>query len=51
MLVTDWQEVYNQLDWHQSASSGEEAVAQALLRSSTDMVCIHLHTLSIAAAA
>ena len=39
-MVTDWLEVYNQLDWHRSADSRLEAVVQALQRSSTDMVRI-----------
>jgi beta-glucosidase-like glycosyl hydrolase len=40
LVVTDWLEVYNQLDWHRSADSRLEAVVQALQRSSTDMVRI-----------
>ena len=38
MLVTDWQEIYNQLQWHYSAATGSEAVELALTRSSIDMV-------------
>ena len=37
LVVTDWLEVYNQLDWHRTAATRLEAVVQALLRSSMDM--------------
>lgn len=37
-VVTDWLEVYNQIDWHLTAASRLEAVVQALERSCMDMV-------------
>jgi hypothetical protein len=37
-LVTDFLEVYNQLDWHRTAANRHEAVVQALQRCSMDLV-------------
>lgn len=44
-VITDWTEIYNQLDWHHSASTPVEAVSQALSRTSIDMVRMHSPTL------
>ena len=44
-VITDWTEIYNQLDWHHSASTPVEAISQALSRTAIDMVCLHSPTL------
>jgi beta-glucosidase-like glycosyl hydrolase len=39
LVITDWTEIYNQLDWHHTASTPVEAISQALSRTAIDMVC------------
>jgi beta-glucosidase len=41
LVITDWTEIYNQLDWHHTASTPVEAISQALTRTAVDMVCMH----------
>ena len=38
LVVTDWTEIYNQIDWHRTAATPLEAISQALTRASLDMV-------------
>lgn len=38
LVVTDWTEIYNQIDWHRTASTPLEAISQALTRASLDLV-------------
>jgi beta-glucosidase-like glycosyl hydrolase len=38
LVITDWTEIYNQLDWHHSAATSVEAISQALSRTAIDMV-------------
>lgn len=38
LVVTDWTEIYNQIDWHRTAATPLEAITQALTRASLDMV-------------
>jgi beta-glucosidase len=47
VLITDWTEIYNQIDWHRSAADSLEAVVQALVRSSLDMVRAILTSLPV----
>eukprot|EP00892_Ulva_mutabilis_P005303 jgi/Ulvmu1/3144/UM015_0184.1 len=43
LVVTDWTEIYNQIDWHRTAATPLEAITQALTRSSLDLAMVPYH--------